>query len=150
MLNSPFGSASTVVEIDEEAVDIYKGDGLILSSPTGSTAYSMAAGGPILHPGIEAMVVSAICPMSLSSRPIVVPSNSRIIIKPTGNPYQSVKLWQDGMRSGELSPGDSCSIQKSTHYAQMLILEPSPSYYTTLTKKLDWAGSLIHKQNSSK
>ncbi len=141
-------TCSLQLEIDEEAVDIYKGDGLILSSPTGSTAYSMAAGGPILHPEIEAIIVTAICPMSLSSRPIVVPSNSMISIKSTGDSSHSVKLWQDGIRSTELTPRDNCLIQKSPHYAQILILDPTPSYYTTLTRKLHWAGSVIDKKKS--
>ena len=72
------------LEIDGEIVDQYRGDGLIFSTPTGSTAYAMASGGPILHPDIEAIVVSAICPMSLSSRPVVVPATSQLIIKPIG------------------------------------------------------------------
>jgi NAD+ kinase len=61
------------LEIDGEVVDQYRGDGLIIATPTGSTGYAMAAGGPILHPGIEAIVVNPICPMSLSSRAVVVP-----------------------------------------------------------------------------
>ena len=122
---------------------------MILSSPTGSTAYAMATGGPILHPGIEAMIVSAICPMSLSSRPIVVPAGSIVIIKPIGNSSRRVKLWQDGVSSAELSPGDTCSIHKSRHHAQMVILEQNPSYYRTLTKKLHWAGSLVPQKESS-
>jgi len=142
-------TCSLEVEIDGEAVDTYKGDGLIVSSPTGSTAYAMATGGPILHPGIEAIIVSAICPMSLSSRPIVVPPGSRIIIKPSGNITRKVKLWQDGVSSAILSPGDICSINKARHHAQMLILEQNPSYYRTLTQKLYWAGSLMNHSKSS-
>ena len=87
-------TCSLELQIDNEAVDIYRGDGLILSTPTGSTAYAMATGGPILHPIIEAIIVSAICPMSLSSRPIVVPSHSKLIIKPIGDSTRRVKLWQ--------------------------------------------------------
>ncbi len=142
-------TCSLEVEIDGEIVDTYKGDGLIVSSPTGSTAYAMATGGPILHPEIEAIIVSAICPMSLSTRPLVVPAGSRIIIKPKGNQTRKVKLWQDGVSSHLLSPGDSCLINKSKDNAQMLILEQSASYYKTLTQKLHWAGSLIKDSESS-
>ncbi|KGG16782.1 MULTISPECIES: NAD(+) kinase [unclassified Prochlorococcus] len=132
------------VEIDGESVDIYKGDGLIVSTPTGSTAYAMATGGPILHPGIEAIIVSAICPMSLSSRPIVVPAGSNLTIKPIGVKKGRVKVWQDGVGSALIEEGQYCSIQKARHLAQMVILEQSPSYFRTLTKKLHWAGSLAN------
>ena len=93
------------MEIDGESVDIYKGDGMILSPPTGSTAYSLATGGAILHPEIEAIIVSARCPISLSSRPIVVPATSRLIIKPIGNTKHQVKVWQDGISNSLISVG---------------------------------------------
>ena len=136
------------LSIDGEVVDQYKGDGLILSTPTGSTAYAMASGGAILHPGIEAIVVSPICPMSLSSRPIIVPPASRLVIKPKSDRTRKVKLWQDGAGTTVLEPGDRCVIQKARHPAQMVILEQSPSYYRTLTQKLHWAGSLNKSQTS--
>ena len=137
------------LEIDGESVDIYRGDGIILSTPTGSTAYSMATGGPILHPGVEAIIVSAICPISLSSRPIVVPAGARLIIKPLGNKNHRVKIWQDGVGSALITEGEQCIIQKAQHHAQMLILNHSPSYYRTLSQKLHWAGSLANNKNGS-
>ena len=70
------------LEIDGEVVDQLRGDGLILSTPTGSTGYALAAGGPILHPGIDAIIVAPICPMSLSSRTVVVPPRARLVIWP--------------------------------------------------------------------
>ena len=70
------------IEIDNEKVNEYKGDGLIISTSTGSTAYSMAAGGPIIHPSVDAMIINPICPMSLASRPIVIPNTSKVLIKP--------------------------------------------------------------------
>ena len=136
-------TCSLELEIDGETVDVYKGDGLIISTPTGSTAYSMAAGGPILHPGIDAIVVSAICPISLSSRPIVVPAASGLCIKTTGQRTLKVNLWQDGSSCYLIEPGDKCIIKKSKHHALMIILENSPSYYRTVAQKLHWAGSLI-------
>ncbi len=137
------------LEIDGEEVDIYRGDGIVVSTPTGSTAYSMAAGGPILHPSVEGMVVSAICPISLSSRPIVVPSESKLIIKPIGIGEKSnrIKIWQDGVSSTLITESDRCIIQKATHQAKMLILDQNPSYYRTLSQKLHWAGSLKHNKN---
>ncbi len=137
------------LEIDGEAVDQYKGDGLILSTPTGSTGYAMASGGPILHPGIEAIIVSAICPMSLSSRPVVIPPGSRIVIKLLGDETRRIKLWKDGVSGALLSPDERCIIQRARHYALMVVLENSLSYYRTLTQKLHWAGSLINNEQSS-
>ncbi len=130
------------IEIDGEKVDQYKGDGLILSTPTGSTAYAMASGGPILHPGIKGIIVSPICPMSLSSRPIVVPSSSSIVIRPLGDRNRKVKLWQDGASASLIGHDECCVIKRANDDAQIIVLEQSPSYYRTLTQKLHWAGSL--------
>ncbi len=130
------------LEIDGEVVDQYRGDGLIIATPTGSTGYAMAAGGPILHPGIEAIVVTPICPMSLSSRAVVVPPGSRLSVWPLGETSRRVKLWKDGAHATVLEPGDRCVLQRGRHPVLMLQLEQSPSYYSTLTHKLHWAGSL--------
>ncbi|MEB3264840.1 MAG: NAD(+)/NADH kinase [Synechococcus sp.] len=130
------------LEIDGEVVDQYRGDGLIIATPTGSTGYAMAAGGPILHPGIEAIVITPICPMSLSSRAVVVPPRARLTVWPLGESSRRVKLWKDGAHATELEPGDRCIVQRSPHPSLFLLLEQSPSYYRTLTRKLHWAGSL--------
>ena len=133
------------LEIDGEKVDEYRGDGLIISTPTGSTAYSMATGGPILHPGIDAIIVNPICPISLSSRPIVVPGESTLVVKPIGDQTRTVKLWQDGTSGALTAPNDQCIIKKAMHNAQMIVLKENPSYYSTLTQKLHWAGSLSNR-----
>jgi NAD+ kinase len=137
------------LEIDGEVVDQYRGDGLIIATPTGSTGYSMAAGGPILHPGIEAIVLNPICPMSLSSRAVVVPPRSRLTVWPLGESSRRVKLWKDGAHASLLDPGDRCVVQQGPHPALLLQLEQSPSYYRTLTHKLHWAGSLTNGEASS-
>ena len=136
------------LEIDGEVVDQYRGDGLIIATPTGSTGYAMAAGGPILHPGIEAIVVNPICPMSLSSRAIVVPPRARLSVWPLGETSRRVKLWKDGAHATVLDPGDRCVVQRAVHPALLLQLEQSPSYYRTLTRKLHWAGSLTSVEPS--
>ena len=136
------------LEIDGEVVDQYRGDGLIIATPTGSTGYAMAAGGPILHPGIEAIVVNPICPMSLSSRAIVVPPRARLSVWPLGESSRRVKLWKDGAHATVLDPGDRCTVQRGSHPALLLQLEQSPSYYRTLTRKLHWAGSLTGAEPS--
>lgn len=136
------------LEIDGEVVDQYRGDGLIMATPTGSTGYAMAAGGPILHPGIEAIVVNPICPMSLSSRAVVVPPRSHLCVWPLGELSRRVKLWKDGAYATVLEPGDRCVVQRSPHPALMVILDQSPSYYRALTRKLHWAGSLTAAEQS--
>ena len=136
------------LEIDGEVVDQFRGDGLIIATPTGSTGYSMAAGGPILHPGIEAIVVNPICPMSLSSRPVVVPPRSVLAVWPLGETSRRVKLWKDGAHATVLETGDRCLIRRSDHGALMVVLEQSPSYFRTLSHKLHWAGDLTAAEPS--
>ncbi|SBO44856.1 NAD(+) kinase [Cyanobium sp. NIES-981] len=136
------------LEIDGEVVDQFRGDGLIIATPTGSTGYAMAAGGPILHPGIEAIVVTPICPISLSSRALVVPPRAQLSVWPLGESSRRVNLWQDGAHATTLEPGDRAIVQRCGHPAKMLILERSPSYYRTLTHKLHWAGSLVAAEPS--
>lgn len=136
------------LEIDGKVVDQYRGDGLILATPTGSTGYSMAAGGPILHPGIEAIIVSPICTMSLSSRSIVVPPSSELSVWPMGDNDRGVKLWKDGAHAADLGPGDRCVLRRSLEPALIVVLDNSPSYYHTLTHKLHWAGSLTAAEPS--
>ncbi len=135
-------TCSLELEIDGEAVDKYKGDGLIFSTPTGSTAYSMAAGGPIIHPSLDAIIVSAICPMSLASRPIVVPPESQLVIKPIREKKQKVKLWLDGSSGCQIEASDTCLIKKSNYSTSIIILDENLSYYKTITQKLHWASSL--------
>ena len=130
------------IEINNEKVNEYKGDGLIISSATGSTAYSMAAGGPIVHPLINAFVINAICPMSLSSRPIVIPDNSKIVIKNINKEKNSLQLWKDGTKCLILHENDYCEIIKANKPAKMVSLNNNISYYSTLVKKLEWRGNL--------
>ena len=135
-------TCSLGLEIDGEAVDKYKGDGLIFSTPTGSTAYAMAAGGPIIHPSLDAIIVSAICPMSLASRPIVVPPESQLVIKPIKERKQKIILWLDGTSGCLIEADDTCLIKKSNHSTSIIILDENLSYYKTITQKLHWASSL--------
>ncbi|MED5320701.1 MAG: NAD(+) kinase [Cyanobacteriota bacterium] len=136
------------LEIDGEVIDQVRGDGLILSTPTGSTGYALAAGGPILHPGIDAIIVAPICPMSLSSRTLVVPPRARLAIWPLGARDHRIKLWKDGVGCTVLEPGECCVVQQARHHALMVLLNQSPSYYRTLSHKLHWAGSLHASQPS--
>ena len=135
-------TCSLALSIDGEAVDKYKGDGLIFSTPTGSTAYALAAGGPIIHPSLDAIIVCAICPMSLASRPIVVPPESQLIIKPIKDRKQKIQLWLDGTSGCLIEENDTCLIKRSSHFTSIIILDENLSYYKTITQKLHWASSL--------
>ena len=127
---------------DSEKVNEYKGDGLIISTSTGSTAYSMAAGGPIVHPSIDAMIINPICPMSLASRPIVIPNTSKVIIKPVKKSKGEIKLWSDGSKCMTIKENYYCEIKKGKSPCKIIKFKKSTSYYNTLIKKLDWKGDL--------
>jgi len=133
------------IEIDNEKVNEYKGDGLIISTSTGSTAYSMAAGGPIVHPSIDAMIINPICPMSLASRPIVIPNTSQVIIKPVKKSKGEIKLWRDGSKCMTIKENYYCEIKKGKSPCKIIKFKKSTSYYNTLIKKLDWKGDVSLK-----
>ena len=137
------------IEINNEKVNEYKGDGLIISSSTGSTAYSLAAGGPIVHPTINAFVINPICPMSLASRPIIIPDTSKIVIRAVQKNKRKIKLWKDGSKCMTIKESDYCEINKVTKPCKMIKFDKSISYYITLTKKLDWKGDLSLKNNQN-
>ena len=133
------------IEINQEKVNEYKGDGLIICTSTGSTAYSMAAGGPIVHPDIDAMIINPICPMSLASRPIVIPNTSKVIIKPVKKSKGAIKLWRDGSKCMTIKENYYCEIKKGQSPCKIIKFKKSTSYYNTLIKKLDWKGDLSQK-----
>ena len=135
------------IEINNEIVNEYKGDGLIISSSTGSTAYSMAAGGPIVHPKIDAFIINPICPMSLASRPIVIPDKSKIIIRAVKKSKGEIKLWKDGSKCMTIKENEFCEINKETMPVKMIKFNQSISYYSSLIKKLNWKGDLSLKEN---
>ena len=132
------------MEIDGEVVDQYVGDGLIISTPTGSTGYTVSANGPIMHDGMEAITITPICPMSLSSRPLVLPPGSVISIWPLGDYDLSTKLWMDGILSTSIWPGHRVDIRTADYMAKFIVLRANNSYYQTLREKLLWAGTRVH------
>jgi NAD+ kinase len=136
------------MEIDGEVVDQYQGDGLIVATPTGSTCYTVAANGPIVHPGMDALVVTPICPLSLSSRPIVLPPGSVVSIWPLADHDISTKLWADGVLATSIWPGQRVDIRMAEYCAEFIILRENYSYYQTLREKLHWAGARIRYSNN--
>lgn len=132
------------MEIDGEVVDQYQGDGLIVSTPTGSTCYTVAASGPILHPGMAAISVTPICPLSLSSRPIVLPPGSVISIWPLADKELHTKLWMDGVLATSIWPGQRVDMRMADCQAKFILLTENNSFYQILREKLRWAGARVH------
>jgi len=123
------------IDIGDEFMANLRADGLILASPTGSTAYALSAGGPILHPGIAGWVLAPIAPHTLSNRPIVLPDVSEVTIEIVAGRDASVSFDMQSLAS--LLPGDRIHVRRSAH--QVHFLHPRGwSYYATLRKKLHW------------
>ena len=138
------------VEIDGEIVDRYHGDGLIVATPTGSTCYTVSANGPILHSGLDAITVTPICPLSLSSRPIVLPPRCVVSIWPLGDYELATKVWTDGVFGASLWPGQRIDVRMADCVAKFVILRENYSYYRTLREKLLWAGARIDYGHASR
>jgi NAD+ kinase len=122
--------------IDGAEVTSYRADGLIVASPTGSTAYSLAAQGPLLHPSVEAIVVNPICPHSLGQRPLVVPDRARIDVQ-VQDAQGEILLSLDGQSSYGLEAGDQVIIDRAAHRA-LLVKNPQLDFFAVLRAKLRW------------
>ena len=122
--------------IDADFVCRYRADGLIVASPTGSTAYSLSAGGPIVHPAVESFVITPICPHTLSDRPLVVRDTSSVDMRLSGD-TESVFLTLDGQRGIPLQPTDLVRVSRAKQLLK-LIQPPKKSYFEILRNKLKW------------
>lgn len=130
------------VSIDGEIVDQHHGDGLIVATPTGSTSYTLAANGPILHPGMEAIIITPICPLSLSSRSIVLPPRLVVHIS-SAKGDTNLKLWSDGVLSTSVGIDQEVEISRADALTQFVILSEDYSYFRSLQDKLLWRGARI-------
>jgi NAD+ kinase len=124
------------VSVNDGHLTTLRADGLILATPTGSTAYSLSAGGPIIHPTIHCFVITPICPHTLSNRPIALPDSVVVTVCLT-SPSEDVSLTLDGQIGFPLVPNDIVEIRKS-RYKMKLIKHPAKSYYEILRTKLKW------------
>jgi NAD+ kinase len=124
------------VYVDRDHVGRYRADGLIVATPTGSTAYSLAAGGPVVHPDLDAFVITPICPHMLTNRPFVIPGSAKVEIDfaPADEP---VYLTLDGQIGFELEPADRVSITKSSSKV-VYVRPPRKTYFEILRNKLRW------------
>jgi len=122
--------------INNEYLTTFKADGLIISTPTGSTAYSLSAGGPIVYPSLQTIVITPICPHTLTNRPIIIPDD--VIIRATLNSKnEEVILTLDGQVGFSLRFGDTVEVGKGGN-AILLVESPYKSYFEVLRTKLRW------------
>ncbi|HCM25299.1 MAG: NAD(+) kinase [Treponema sp. GWB1_62_6] len=145
-LNDAVVSASGISKIirldatmDSIRLGRYRADGLILATPTGSTAYSVAAGGPILDPEMEAIILNPVCPFTLSNRPIVIPATGDLRIDVEAEQRSAVILTIDGQIVVPLEPGDALNVRKAPKKA-MLVASDRGEFFTALRSKLNWSG----------
>ena len=120
-------------------VSTFRADGLIVSTPTGSTAYNLSAGGPIVYPTMGAMIITPICPHMLTNRPIVLPDNLEIDIG-IATPGQEIFLTLDGQEGLPITERDRVRVRKSDQ-SVTLVQSPDKNYFDVLRNKLKWGES---------
>jgi NAD+ kinase len=137
------GAMSRIIEIavavGDEPVTRVRADGLIIASPTGSTAYNLAAGGPIVHPAVDAMLITPIAPHTLTNRPVVIPAASEIHLRPIMEPDDEVFVTFDGQSGFPLRAGDLVSVRRAAR-ALRIVKSPKRTYFELLRQKLKWGG----------
>jgi NAD+ kinase len=124
--------------IDDHYLTTYSADGLIVATPTGSTAYSLAAGGPVIHPAVPGIILTPICPFTLTNRPLIVPESANIKIKLVKG-SSDIILTFDGQKGLEINDRDVIVIQKGSHPIHLITL-PDRQYFDILKNKLKWSG----------
>jgi NAD+ kinase len=132
------------VSIDGEDLGPYSADGIVVASPTGSTAYSLSAGGPIVAPGVEAMIVTPVCAHTLAVRPVVVPPDATICVEPMSSSVDDLLVSYDGQLGTTLTAGDRVYVRRAQS-AVILIRLGSEGYFTRMRQKLNW-GDLSERE----
>lgn len=125
--------------VNSTLVAVYDSDGLILSTPSGTTAYTMAAGGPVVSPEVDAISITPICPHSFSAKAVVVPFNKEFRVQ-SDERNQDVVFALDGTESGVLAPGESLLVMRAPIAFQMVRFERADDdFYSLLKRKLQWS-----------
>lgn len=127
--------------IDDLYLTTYSADGLIVATPTGSTAYSLAAGGPVIHPAVPGIILTPICPFTLTNRPLIIPDDTSIKLK-LAEGSSDMNVTFDGQVGFEIGNGDEILVQKTPHPVQMIKL-PGQQYFDILKAKLSWSGGRV-------
>jgi len=132
------------VVVDGQNVGPYSADGLVIATPTGSTAYSMSAGGPIIAPNVEAVVITPICAHTLAVRPLVIPAASKIAIVPVKGWTEDLMISVDGQQAMTLGPDDHVELQRSPNPVKLVRFE-TKSYFGRMRQSLRW-GDLVDRE----
>jgi NAD+ kinase len=127
------------VTVGEAPMTRFRADGLIIASPTGSTAYNLAAGGPILHPAVDAMVLTPIAPHTLTNRPVVIAGASEVHVRPIMADHDEVFVTFDGQSGFPLRPGDQVNVKRHPRPVR-IVKSAQRSYFDVLREKLKWGG----------
>ena len=137
------GAMSRIIEISVTVgfapVTRFRADGLIIASPTGSTAYNLAAGGPIVHPAVDAMVLTPIAPHTLTNRPVVIPASSDVHVRPIMEKQDEVFVTFDGQAGFPLQADDLVSVRRAPRPLR-IVKSAERSYFELLREKLKWGG----------
>jgi NAD+ kinase len=132
-----------LVSARDEEVGSYSADGIILATPTGSTAYSLSAGGPIVSPGLDCIIATPICPHTLAVRPLVLPAHETITVEVL-SPSEELLLTIDGQEDARLEPGDRVTVRRAENPVR-LVRFPGQTFFSTLRQKLRW-GDLVERE----
>jgi NAD+ kinase len=126
------------VRVNDESIATYTADGVIVSTPTGSTAYSLSAGGPVVFPTLESILVTPVSPHTLGIRPLLLPATSEVVVQPEDGPAE-ILVTVDGQVGTTFAAGETLRVRRAEHGIR-IIRFPSSSFFATLRKKLGWGG----------
>lgn len=135
------GACSRVVSIEawmaDEQVSAFSGNGIVAATPVGSTGYSLSAGGPVVHPNLDAIILTPICPHSLSMRPLIVPGDQSVRVRVRAD-HSELMLASDGVTASPLKSGDEIWVRRAAHKVKLINLK-GLSFYELLSRKLAWS-----------
>lgn len=146
------GALARIIDLDvfinEEFLTTFRSDGLIISTPTGSTGYNLGAGGPVLYPTMSSIILTPICPFTLTNRPIILPDSITVLIMMEKDTEEEVSLTFDGQVGFDLQKGDKILIYKSKSRIK-LFKSPDQTYFEILRAKMMWGGLTYNKNGDN-